>query len=85
VKQALAVVASHYEINLKQMCEGYVLPNKHDLVEAEIQRLVDAIKGSGSTQARYFEGEVIPPVLSPAAAAPPCDSEGGALPPRAVT
>jgi hypothetical protein len=36
VKRALAVVASHYEINLEWVCEGYVLPNECDLAEAKM-------------------------------------------------
>jgi hypothetical protein len=36
VKRALAVIASHYEINLERVCEGYVLPDEHDLAEAEM-------------------------------------------------
>lgn len=48
VKQALAVVASHYEINLERACEGYVLPDEHNLAEAEMQRLTDVVEGPGS-------------------------------------
>jgi hypothetical protein len=36
VKRALAVVASHYEINLEWVCQGYVLPDERDLTEAEM-------------------------------------------------
>jgi hypothetical protein len=47
VKRTLVVVASHYEINLERVCEGYVLPDEHDLAEAEMQRLNDAVEGPG--------------------------------------
>lgn len=83
VKRALAVVASNYEIDLEQVCEGYVLLDEHNLAEAEMQRLTDAVEGPRSALASHFEGEVILPALSPAAA-PPSDSKGGALPPPAV-
>lgn len=36
MKRASAVVTSHYEINLEQVCEGYVLPGERDLAEAEM-------------------------------------------------
>lgn len=36
VKRALAVAASHYEINLERVCEGYILLDERDLVEAKM-------------------------------------------------
>jgi hypothetical protein len=36
VKQVLVVVASHYEINIERVCEGYVLPDERDLAEPEM-------------------------------------------------
>jgi hypothetical protein len=83
VKRALAVVASHYEIDLERVCEGYVLLDEHNLAKAEMQRLTDAVEGPRSALASHFEGEVILLALSPAVV-PPSDSEGGALPPPAV-
>jgi hypothetical protein len=59
VKRALAVVASHYEINLKRVCEGYFLPYEDDLIEVEVQRLTDVVKGLGSVLARQFKEEVV--------------------------
>jgi hypothetical protein len=35
VKWALAVVASHYEIDLERVCDSYVLPNKPELAAAQ--------------------------------------------------
>jgi hypothetical protein len=55
VKRALAVVASHYEINLEWVCEGYVLQDKRDLSEAEMQRLTDVVEGPQSALACHFE------------------------------
>lgn len=36
VKRVLAVVSSHYEINLKRVIEGYVLPEGDDPAVAEV-------------------------------------------------
>lgn len=85
VKRALAVVASHYEIGLEWVCEGYILPDEDDLAEAEVRRLTDIIEGLGLALARHFEKEVASPV-SPAsvgsysAAMPPNDAKGAASP-----
>jgi hypothetical protein len=84
VKRVLAVVASHYEINLERVCEGYVLPDVPDLANAKMQRLTDADEGPRSVLARHFEAEVIPPALSTVAVVPPGDSKGGTLPPPDV-
>jgi hypothetical protein len=35
VKRALAVVASHYEIDLERVCDGFVLPDEPELAAAE--------------------------------------------------
>jgi hypothetical protein len=35
VKRALAMVASHYEIDLEWMCDDYVLPDEPDLAATE--------------------------------------------------
>jgi hypothetical protein len=34
VKQALVVVASHYEVDLERVSEGYILPEEDDLSKA---------------------------------------------------
>jgi hypothetical protein len=75
------VVASHYEIDLERVCKGYVLPDEPDLTDAEMLGLVDVVEGPGSSLARHFEAEVVPPIPSPAAVVPPSDSKGGVLPP----
>jgi hypothetical protein len=61
VKRALAVVASHYEIYIELVCEGYVLPDEPELVVAEMRRLNDTVEGSGTLLARHFEVEEDPP------------------------
>jgi hypothetical protein len=71
VKRALAVVASHFEIDLKRVCDGYMLPDEPELAAAEAQRLIDAIEGLWTLLARHFKVEVLPLPSSPAAAEPP--------------
>jgi hypothetical protein len=71
VKWAFAVVASHYMIDLERVCEGYVLPDEPKLADAEVRRLTNAFEGLGSSLARHFEAEVVPPLPSPPAAVPP--------------
>jgi hypothetical protein len=88
VKQALVVVATHYEINLERVCEGYVLPDECDLTEAKMQMLIDAVNGPGSALEFHFEDEVVPLVSSPSvgsysAVGPPDGSKGDLPPPSA--
>jgi hypothetical protein len=71
VTRALTVVASHYEINLERVCEGYVLPEEPELANAEMRRLNDTVEGSGTLLARHFEVKAVPPPPSPTAAVPP--------------
>jgi hypothetical protein len=89
VKWVLAVVTSHYEINLEQVCKSYVLPDECDLAEAEMQRLTNVVEGPGSALAIHFEDEVVPLVLSPpvgyySVAVPPGAPEVDASPPPAT-
>jgi hypothetical protein len=63
VKRALAVVASHYEIDLEQVCEGYVLPDEPKLADAEMQRLTNVVEGPGTSLAPHFEVEAFMPPL----------------------
>jgi hypothetical protein len=65
VKRALAVVSSHYEIDLERVSEGYVLPEGDDVTEMEVWRLTDAVEGPGATLALHFDEEVVPPVSPP--------------------
>ena len=71
VKWALAVVASHYEIDLERVCDDFVLPDKPELAAAKGQRLMDVVEGPGTLLARHFEDEALPLPPSPAAAEPP--------------
>jgi hypothetical protein len=70
VKQALAMVASHYEIDLERVCDGSVLPNEPEVAATEVRRLNDAVEGPGTVLPRHFEVEVEPPPPSPTAIVP---------------
>jgi hypothetical protein len=59
MKRTLSIIASHYEIDLEQVCEGYILHDEDDLVEAEVQRVADVVEGSGSALARRFKEDVV--------------------------
>jgi hypothetical protein len=71
VKRALVVVASHYEIDLERVCDGFVLPDKPELAAAEGQRLMDVVEGPRTLWARHFEDEAVPLSPSHVAAEPP--------------
>ena len=61
VKRALAVVSSHYAINLKAVSDGYVLPEDDEEADAEVVRLLGAAEAPGTALAKLFEEEVVPP------------------------
>jgi hypothetical protein len=69
------VLASHYDVDLERVSEGYCLPDEEEAALAEVQRLDAAVEGPSAALASSFEVEVLPPV-SPSGAGP--DSvEGG--------
>jgi hypothetical protein len=68
VRRAFAVLASHYDMDLERVSEGYCLPNEEEAALAEVQRLDAALASS-------FEVEILPPV-SPSEAGPD-SAEGG--------
>jgi hypothetical protein len=77
VRRAFAVLASHYDMDLERVSEGYCLPDDEEAALAEVQRL--------DTAASSFEVEVLPPV-SPSRAGPDSaeggnDAEGASPPP----
>jgi hypothetical protein len=85
VKRAFAVLASHYDVDLEQVSEGYCLPNEEEVALAEVQRLDAAVEGPRAALASSFEMEILPPV-SPSEAGPDSaeggnDAEGAAPPP----
>jgi hypothetical protein len=85
VRRAFAVLASHYEVDLERISEGYCLPDEEEAALAEVQRLDAAVEGPSVALASSFEVEVLPPV-SPSEAGPDSaeginDAEGVAPPP----
>jgi hypothetical protein len=85
VRRAFAVLASHYDVDLERVSEGYCLPDDEDVALAEVQRLDAAAEGPGMALASFFEVEILPPV-SPSEAGPDSavgrnDAEGAAPPP----
>jgi hypothetical protein len=88
VRRAFVVLASHYDVDLEQLSEGYCLPDDEEAALAEVQRLDAAVEGPSATLASSFEVEVLPPV-SPPGARPDSveggnDAEGAAPPPATV-
>jgi hypothetical protein len=69
VRQAFSVLASHYDVDLERVNEGYCLPDEDKVALAEVQRLDTAAAGPSAVLATTFEAEILP-------LAPP--SEGGA-------
>jgi hypothetical protein len=88
VRRAFAVLASHYDVDLERVSEGYCLPDEEETALAEVQTLDAAAEGPGVALASSFEVEILPPV-SPSVAGP--DSAAGrndaecAAPPPADT
>jgi hypothetical protein len=68
VRRAFAVLASHYDVDLERVSEGYCLLDEDDVALAEVQRLDAAAAGPGAVLVSTFEAEILP-------LAPP--SEGG--------
>ena len=85
VRRAFVVLASHYDVDLERVSEGYCLPDEEEAALAEVQRLDAAIEGPNAVLASSFEVEILPPV-SPSEAGPDSavggnDAEGAAPPP----
>ena len=60
VKRALAVVSSHYAVNLEAVSDSYVLPEDDEEADAEVAKLMKA----SIALASLFEEEVVPPALA---------------------
>jgi hypothetical protein len=75
VRRAFVVLASHYDMDLERVSEGYCLPNEEEAALAEVQRLDTAVEGPSAALASSFEVEILPPV-SPSEAGPD-SAEGG--------
>ena len=62
VRRAFVVLASHYDVDLERVSEGYCLPDEEEAALAEVQRLDAAVEGPGMALASFFEVEILPPV-----------------------
>jgi hypothetical protein len=69
------VLASHYDVDLERVSEGYCLPDDEEAALAEVQRLDAAVEGPSTALASSFVVEVLPPVSPPGAG--PDSAEGG--------
>ena len=85
VRRAFAILASHYDVDLERVSEGYCLPDDEDAALAEAQRLNAVAEGPGAALASFFEVEILLPVspseVEPDSAAGRNDAEGAAPPP----
>jgi hypothetical protein len=81
VRRAFAVLASHYDVDLERVSEGYCLPNEDEAALAEVQRLDVAAAGPSAVLASSFEVEILPLASSSEAEANLAeggnDAEGG--------
>jgi hypothetical protein len=88
IRRAFAVLASHYNVDLERVSEGYCLPDDKEAALAEVQRLDAAVEGPSAALASSFEVEILMPVLPPRAGLDPAkggnDAEGAAPPPANV-
>jgi hypothetical protein len=75
VRRAFAVLASHYDVDLERVSEGYCLPDEDDAALAKVQRLDMAVAGPSTVLAPSFEVEILP-LTSPSEAGPDF-AEGG--------
>ena len=64
VRRAFAVLASHYDMDLERVSEGYCLPDDEEATLAEVQRLDAATEGPSAMLASSFEVEILPPASS---------------------
>jgi hypothetical protein len=85
VRRAFAVLASHYDVDLEWVSEGYCLPDEEEAALSEVQRLDAAAEGLGAALASFFEVEILLPAspfeAGPDSAAGGNDAEGAAPPP----
>jgi hypothetical protein len=75
VRRAFTVLASHYDVDLERVSEGYYLPDVDEAALAEVQRLDAAVVGTSAVLASSFEVEILP-LVSPLGAGPDL-AEGG--------
>jgi hypothetical protein len=75
------MLASHYDVDLERVSEGYCLPDEDKVALAEVQRLDATVAGPNAVLASSFEVEILP-LASPSKAGPDLveggdDVEGG--------
>jgi hypothetical protein len=88
VRRAFAVLASHYDVDLERVSEGYCLPDEDEAALGEVQRLDTAVAGPSAMLVSSFKVEILP-LASPSGAGPDLaeggdDVEGAAPPPGDV-
>jgi hypothetical protein len=81
VRRTFAVLASHYDVDLERVSEGYCLPDEDEAALAEVQRLDAAVASPSAVLASSFEMEILP-LASPSEAGADLaeggdDAEGG--------
>jgi hypothetical protein len=59
VRRAFAVLASHYDVYLERVSEGYCLPDEDEAALAEVQRLDTAVACPSAVLASSFEVEIL--------------------------
>ena len=75
VRWAFAMLASHYDVDLERVSEGYCLPDEDEAALAEVQRLDAAVAGPSAVLASSFKVEILP--LASLPGAEPDLAEGG--------
>ena len=60
VRRAFALLASHYDVDLEWVSEGYCLPDEDEAALAEVQRLDAAAAGPSAVLATTFKAEILP-------------------------
>jgi hypothetical protein len=75
VRRAFVVLASHYDVDLERVSEGYCLPDEDEAALAEVQRLDAAVAGPSAVLMASFEVEILP--LASSSGAGPDLAEGG--------
>jgi hypothetical protein len=60
VRRAFAVLASHYDVDLERVSEGYCLPDEDEAALAEVQRLDATAAGPSAVLASTFEAKILP-------------------------
>jgi hypothetical protein len=75
VRRAFVVLASHYDVDLERVSEGYCLPDEDEAALAKVQRLDAAAAGPSAVLATTFEAEIL--TLAPSSEVGADFAEGG--------